>query len=131
MEAKELRIGNLVYNARNKVIIVDWLTIKWDEDFKPIPLTEEWLLKAKFENWGTTQLNEFEKYTDYVLFNVIEGTSSFKVSFIESNYGNKYYSEFTIKIDHDAIYVKELLYIHQLQNIFYDLTGMELEFINK
>ena len=119
MEANELRIGNLIeyrisdrFDKRKEwweVSEIDADDIHWlskvmpeDEDFKAIPLTEEWLLKFGFIN-------------DKVL------------EFYKNNS-----SESTIIIDYNFIcllgysHVK-LKYVHQLQNLFYSICEKELE----
>ena len=54
MEAKELRIGNLVYSITHKVNInVSLIEIDMNySTIEGIPLTEEWLLKAGFNKEG-------------------------------------------------------------------------------
>ena len=71
------------------------------ENIKPIQLTEEWLLKFGFEK--DNELN-FVKF-------------SFKVHFW-SNYNSYMYGWIGGNI--------EIKYVHQLQNIYFALTGQEL-----
>ena len=52
------------------------------EMFEPITLTEEWLVKFEFENWG----NDEYGYTRYVLHNVIDGTSDFEIHINKNNH---------------------------------------------
>lgn len=143
MKPNELRIGNLVAFGESILevclIEVDSFMAKDNEnqtwkntwaDTKPIVLTEEWLLKLGFENWGEGKLykNEYETYARFVLHNVIDGTSSFEVHIINSNYGNNEEKSFVISCDEDErykIFIK-LEYVHQLQNLYYSLTGEEL-----
>ena len=75
MDAKELRIGNLLSYVNQKVIVLDIVTRKGydvelgyftdsvgferklsDKDVEPIPLTEEWLLKFGFDDRGCINL---------------------------------------------------------------------------
>ena len=118
INAKEIRIGNLVeYRITDKlderkewweVSEIDADDIHWlskvdtkDEDFKAIPLTEEWLLKFGFIN---------DKVLEF-----------YRNDFTDS----------TIIIDYNFIcllgysHVK-LKYVHQLQNLYFALTGSEL-----
>lgn len=118
INAKELRIGNLVeYRITDKlderkewweVSEIDADDIHWlskvdtkDEDFKAIPLTEEWLFKLGFIN---------DKVLEF-----------YRNDFTDS----------TIIIDYNFIcllgysHVK-LNYIHELQNLYFALTQREL-----
>ena len=127
MEAKDLRIGNLVipeYASPDKDLYVELTTkdIYYMDGgvyhFEPIPLTEDWLIKFGFE---------YRKKT----YSLNTSSESFDYFFIEK-YGfglwkhNKGYSinELTKPTD---FYIE---YTHQLQNLFHALTGKELEINN-
>ena len=69
-----------------------------DLDIDPIPLTEEWLVKFGFENGNY-----------FILNNVI----------IYKDYNNKYRYEY----NYGQTWVK---HVHQLQNLYFALTGEEL-----
>ena len=137
IEARELRIGNKVdlYGSIATIETVDFAGIGIAiKEGKPIPLTEEWLLKFGFENWGYGSLysNEHEKYTRYVLHNILDGTSNFEIHFIESNYGNILNNEYVISCDEDdrINWGVELKNVHQLQNLYFALTNEELTLNN-
>jgi len=128
MEASELRIGNYVMidDGRNDgdiIRITGTNTINgghvYDEDgdifgcdmIKPIPLNEQWLIDFGFEkiNDHIFQCRGFE-YSH--LFT--------KMAFHLSN------MEFIIVLnDYDGFEV-EVKYVHQLQNLYFALTGEEL-----
>ena len=117
MKASELRIGNYV-NYKDKIIgqatgILSggiWLD-KGNEiegclcltQFKPIPLTEEWLLKFGFE-WNNFALR-FNKYCIRKLKD-----NEFEIYMSNEGY------QFMIK----------LKYVHQLQNLYFAIIGKEL-----
>lgn len=115
MKANELRIGNYVeiaqYPNDREIIKLDSgnaidQSIKLNA--KPIPLTEEWLVKFGFE-----------KLTDV------------KDGFKTTSYSHKKYS-FIIYFDGERLSVNfwqgnEKKYIHQLQNLYFALTGEELK----
>ena len=102
MEAKELRIGNYVYS--NKFVIksygVDGFIniLKNIDNFTPIPLTGEWLVKFGFEEAlnGWWSDNEIWSYND----------------------GKFYLGANT--------YLSNVKYVHQLQNLYSALTNEEL-----
>ena len=104
MKLGELRAGNyyLYKGAEIKFDISDFKEIDYGllELLKPIPLTEHWLHEFDFE---------FDEKHDFYYLHplAIDYDQGFKFVF-------NYPSKVTIK------------YIHQLQNIFYDLTGKEL-----
>jgi hypothetical protein len=141
--ASELRIGNKLVDKDNEFnqvigIVNGAVFLKNKYEFvgcpvswcKPINLTKEWLINLGFENWGNGKLysNEFETYNRYVLHNVLEGTSNFEVHLIKSTYGNSNHYQYVISCDEDERinWGQEILYIHQLQNLYLALTGHEL-----
>lgn len=110
MKATELRIGNLVnYRIVDElskrkdyfeasVITAEDIRIlsirgEKDKDYRPIELTEDWLLKLGFEKEIT-------------------------------NNGTIYYENENISIE------GELKHVHQLQNLYFALTGEELKYDN-
>ena len=112
MEAKELRIGNYVSSKANTVIEVSgWelynFTVRENnsEDIlvKPIQLTEEWLIK-----FGLTEKNKKG-------FGTFQDVSSRVI--ITFNYANN-----GLQLDRRV----KLEYVHQLQNLYFALTGEEL-----
>jgi hypothetical protein len=118
MEAKELRIGNYLAlptcNAllcvveeilKNNFIVCNLTTNEWPiSDYKPIPITEGWLQRLGFTNKVNNKILESEYYG--VKINIIH--NRFLVE-----YGNG-----------GQIYLK---YVHQLQNLYFTLTGEELK----
>lgn len=119
MKASELRLGNLfIEEYTNSIIQV--IQLETDKIFfslkfvsqwqaKPIPLTEEWLLKFGFEkNFN----NFYEK-----LINKDEDDFIGKLT----DYGFAYYID--KKDNYPLIYIK---YVHQLQNLYFALTSEEL-----
>lgn len=108
MKANELRIGNWVANSEPQ--FTPFIQIKelspighgmysW---IKPIPLTEEWLLRFGFEYLGMDKVKMCDSYK----------LNKFKLSL--SNYGNVYYGKTPIQ------------YVHSIQNLYFALTGEEL-----
>jgi hypothetical protein len=125
MKASELRIGNWVNHQEHKCVRVtdiDSKNIGYDwhdgdrsgwydiDDFKPIQLTEEWLVKFGFEK--KYQTFEFKGLN-------IDGTVV-HFSF------DKWCSEYDIE-NCDFIEIPaECKYVHQLQNLYFALTNEEL-----
>lgn len=112
MEAKELMVGNLVFNQMNQVITVGWEQIKFAEDFKPIPLTEEWLLKLGFKKYTE---NKFFIGFNYGAYSVNKVGDAFDHWYLNHEFDG------TKRICHNT------RFIHQLQNLYFALTGNELE----
>lgn len=120
MKATELRIGNLFQDKYTKdvfkvlelttnSIVFDYFTVKkWKAE--PIPLTEEWLLKFGFKKAPLV-----DKY--------LKGYFTYDSKL-------KYFTYFTDIEDggyENIIIQKEKLkYVHQLQNLYFALTGEEL-----
>lgn len=124
IKANELRINNILNytTAENDILqtTLDWQDIKWiSEDPKgfnlvhePIPLTEEWLLNFGFEK--SEELFRLDKYwVEFRNFDscgmmVLFGCFQFKKIYITKS-------------------VDTIKYVHQLQNLYFALTGQELE----
>ena len=111
MKASELRIGNYI-NGDHIVmgIMLDMIETTKDaemllENIEPIPLTEEWLTKLGLEFSGLYW------EVDSVNFELI-------------NDGDGYYNGVNVGEYSHGIEIK---YVHQLQNLYFALTGTELE----
>lgn len=112
MRAEELRIGNYVQYPSKAVYAVDVLykTYAMLENWQPIPLTEEWLRDFGF----------ISKKKHPEIFNLTIKTGVWiKVKF----YSDCYVCEL---ICNSIIISSNVEYIHQLQNLYFALTGEEL-----
>jgi hypothetical protein len=115
MKSTELRIGNLVEfdnGTDYELIEITAEDLKHIESgvYFPIPLTSEWLLKMGFED------DSYGNYRKYITE----------------------YAWFTVSIDRKTGAIREYVsidyyeinppceYVHQVQNIYYYLTGKEL-----
>jgi hypothetical protein len=109
MKPNELRIGNYVY-AFKTIWQIDntyFCNLEQIETYNFIPLTEEWLLKFGFEK--VEDINK-DTYPDYKI----------KGMLIHSNvHGNYVLGNYS-----PICFIK---YVHQLQNLYFALTGEELE----
>jgi hypothetical protein len=117
MGAKDLRIGNFVYLTDKEKVweILDGYEIdKCEENLftQPIPLTEEWLVKFGFEFSEDESSEEKKVYFDNWNHDVI----------IRENIV-KFYIVNTCETCYDVA----IKYVHQLQNLYFALTGEELE----
>jgi hypothetical protein len=133
VKASELRIGNLVQpvddNWPVKVIGVEYINLEEFEgnpywtvnDFKlneltPIELNPEWLEKFGFENnriqwrWHTIRVEEF-------------GTIS------QSVFPGEYCLTFLDSIPY--MLPTRIRYVHELQNLYFAITGQELEIVKE
>lgn len=118
MKASELRLNNWAWNDVQKIPVKVDVQIIQDqayadkglkESWKPIPLTEETLLKCGFE--------DVSSYRDFWL--TIEGDLRIEISL--RNNGIVFTSISDIGIS------ENIKHLHQLQNLFHALTGEELE----
>jgi hypothetical protein len=128
MEAKEFRIGNLInYRIVDKMDErQEWLEVseidyddlrifgikdKIDNDYQPIPLTEEWLLKFGIKN---------ANFIHEIKPQIVHIYSINKWFFAINEDGN-------IRMLHPVNEIN-IKYVHQLQNLYFALTGTELEY---
>jgi len=95
---------------------------KWKQ-FRPIP--NDYLSELLgFQHIGERTINDYEKENRYSLHNVIDGSSSFILALKHSTYGGEDYWEWVVYIDNEQIYTyQEIAYIHQVQELYYILTG--------
>jgi hypothetical protein len=132
MKETELRLGNLVMvnHKTDLLAMVTWIQEKsicliFDRqpdlsngivcspnDLIPIPLTEEWLLK-----FGFIKMYKADNKNGYGLYS-----------------GEDIYPFIAIELYHDGIIfinngsrrIEHIKYVHQLQNLYFALTGEEL-----
>lgn len=116
MKTIELRVGNYYYDCSTDEIEIitgkTFLQIFTGKlsCMKPIPLTEEWLLKFGF-----------------VKYKLGHDTYKLKKFIIEAGLFKKTPYCFRMKIDKEnSLALSEIKYVHSLQNLFFALTGEEL-----
>lgn len=130
IDVKELRIGNYVkFLEESKFNILqvdlnDICNIESDIEgvFEPIKLTKEWLIKFGFKEilnpdtyWNAERIYI---YREYALF-----YDETKIYNLDS--GDIYYDiSYQYRNGHGII--KNIDYVHQLQNLYFALTGKEL-----
>jgi len=120
MEAKELRIGSMLNTfvgrvlGQRQMVIVDLNHLKHIQEgnkygYEPIPLTAEWLERCGFEK----NCDEWSNYS--------EDKNVEKSICLDQDDDEIYYSagegvRLSVNIE----------YVHQLQNLYFALTGEEL-----
>lgn len=126
MKANELRLGNYIYrNGLMEVRVISKSGVKvydhvnkmfhptyfsLDENIQPIQLTEEWLLKFGF-------IEDSYSYVMGVHQQIFSGLMKF-------NFNERLNCwEFSIGSYNDLTRIQ---YVHQLQNLYFALTGEEL-----
>lgn len=124
MDAKELRKGNLVDYEKtthlvtgviNNVVYSRWLKQSQEEDdyiddednYEPIPLSPEILDKCGFVSYHHNPRLEW----------FFVNGQAYEPFHLKNSRDNKYYFNENI----------EVKYLHQLQNLYFALTGEELE----
>ena len=141
MESKELRIGNYLYNGEGYVAVDEIykddikISILKDSpamfevcDIQPIPLTEEWLEKFGFE-----KVIYASESTGYGCEYILKVGNRDKDGFTLNGFTLIYQDDFSLGIyckedDGDFITpdLSRFKYVHQLQNLYFALTGEEL-----
>lgn len=116
IEARELRIGNLVSVENNAYIItsgdiynLDCYYKNYIQFYHEIPITEEWLVRLGFET------NKFSNSNPKTYYNK------------KFDFGIDFYIDGTISLEDLA----KIKYVHQLQNLYFALTGEELKLNDK
>jgi len=126
MEASELRFGNLVYDTKREINIIDleaitYISVEPKNQVKPIPLTEKWLLK-----FGFKKKKNYYKKTNGISVNSWFLDNRFIIDIQKYNNDNEF--GFCFKTNNNTTFIKS---VHELQNIFYSLTFDELEYMNE
>ncbi len=144
MKANELRIENFVFNDENEICRIvrietkeytEWnsgdefsITVQklnnnryYQSILKPIPLTEEWLLRFGFKK------NEPEISDGYFNWWNKEKSVSVDVEYVLTDNGIELLYYFVLQDINGSRPYKNIIYVHQLQNLFYCLRGEELK----
>ena len=122
MNANEIRVGNWLNDPRpfnedtkkffkmtdNGYFKATARDIQYAEEFEPITLTEEILLKCGFEKTGITEL--------------YYSTDTINISWFEEDP-----TVIEINCENIQCYIINCEYLHQLQNLYFALKGQELE----
>ena len=136
MKQNELRIGNIVHVVDGFVsgnIPIDMgmmAQLHYNHiQVTPIPLTEEWLVRAGFEIVKRIYQHPLDR-SDYTLmsfkFKNFEAKRYHYVATGEDTHG----WEFKCYDKMIPIWIGVTDYVHQLQNLYFALTGEELNFAN-
>lgn len=127
IKANELRIGNYVSDRHAsesffaKVKKLDATRCYYGgfhssySDLRPIPLTKEWLERFGFER---NESKMYDGHLDVWYIYKYDGNIMFNTELVTDG-------EIIIQFRRFPIVVK---YVHQLQNLYFALTGEELEF---
>jgi hypothetical protein len=126
MNKTELRLGNWVQSSSNKEyqINLSWYECCKDStegrniqfDTFPIPLTKEWLIKLGFK--------KVEDLGDMIYYQVNEGKRGYGVQYNHEEWVFYLYTgNDTTPLIYDDIIFQS---VHQLQNLYFALTGEEL-----
>lgn len=116
MKPNELRIGNYVnwintQEPHSLYLIEEIRELNYHDCFVPIPLNEEWLLKFNFCEQTKSAGNRWSFYNGVKWFELYDLYDE------QDNLIGKFYYKFD----------DEIKYVHQLQNLYFALTGEELQ----
>jgi len=140
MEAREFRIGNYLeyfiqdnldkrkeWWEMSKIDATDISLIESgvDENYRPIRITEEILLRLGFKKYiDSENVEDSEKmFGDYGFFS--ENTRT-KIQVIISNESVFTLVQFNIGMGYNLLVSNPPEYVHELQNLYFALTGQEL-----
>ena len=131
MRTVELRIGNKLFDYNNRIITISLIDYPIQlkkyfvgckenhsrytiNDIKPIPLTEQWLKDFGFDQLCTKRADE--QFDNYEIYN----KEDFQIDKAQEEQDEKGYWFFING------YSINIVYVHQLQNLYFALTGKEL-----
>lgn len=100
---QELRIGNLTYNSKKELYIVSWINCNVENKLFPVEITENWLEKMGFVRDDDTSYRWF----------ILDRSVAYD---LDDN---------CIRIS-DSWEFGKRKYVHELQNLIFFLSGIEL-----
>ena len=122
MNIQEIRIGNwIIGNGKEfQVYAETFADIESTYgEFKPIPLTEEWLVKMGFEIDRTGDLSiMINSAVTHLFFNKVKDFF-YPMILVEAEFSG---------LGSNCVGLNSIQYVHQLQNLYFALTGEELIF---
>lgn len=127
MEVRELRIGNLInkefknplhtYWGIYPMVPQDFIDMEIDlRSYKPIPLTEEWLVKFGFYKDSDRKKGNITYYQN----DFKEDAWEYDIEVDSSN------DEICCWLVKEGKAIKRIKYVHQIQNLFYVFFNIEL-----
>lgn len=130
IKPNELRIGNYIYNHFDNILIVSQIVENKGDYYihtnfingliagnghinnkNPIPLAEDWLLKFNFKKFG-----------EYEIYN----SNDYDFQIDKSPNDDEYWCFIGRENKEQRPYCVKIKYVHQLQNLYFALTGEEL-----
>jgi len=124
MKANELRVGNYL-NFEDEPMKFEREDFNYEfvlsSQWEPIPLNEEWLLKFGFEKINIVYDSGRDYGVEYKL-KTEEFILVYSDDFSLGIFANNEYDELGMDPDIDLF-----KYVHQLQNLYFALSGKELE----
>ena len=147
IQTNELRLGNLLLADGNTCIVTaiskskveaEWLSQDQDqqipyENVDYLPLSEEWMNRFAGNDTGAITMSELERTTDssdIIILSTIEcylhDDGFLRVCAYE--YDKEPDGSLNISDDVITLGYKHMRYVHQLQNLYFDLCGKELTY---
>lgn len=120
MKVNELKVGNYfdLYGSVAKLHPSDfnkWCKDFQFRDFRPIPITEEWLLKLGFEYYKP--LDHYKIVINDVWYSIKS----------KHNFDGFWFTFVNLNLDETKeMPYKKVEFVHQLQNLFFTLADQEL-----
>ena len=130
IKSSELRIGNWVLISGDESTIDAYDLYDWSDPIDPIPLTEEWLIKFGFEDLSDGYI--FSIDVDQTFKFDWQKRHKLRLSSTSTNFTEWELSGYLgedKEAKHYAPIATDVKYVHQLQNLYFALTGEELTII--
>ena len=116
LKRNELRIGNLIETDNGNIIKCDYVNRQVEKFWKPIKLNNDWFKKFKAQK---NDIGNYWFYIDECTYIEFTETDAFYPMLFQigelSHEGDSYIS------------LNRIHFVHQLQNLYYTLTGQELK----
>ena len=109
LDPEDLMVGNFVYHQKDIYTILYGNDMDFADEYLPIKITDYWLDKFNFNKIDYVSYKE--PYKNFLVKKTSDGFSFYLINGI------------------DLVFVKHIKYVHEIQNLYKSITGVNIEHI--
>tara|TARA_B100000767_G_scaffold61038_1_gene56844 strand:- start:112 stop:975 length:864 start_codon:yes stop_codon:yes gene_type:complete len=108
LSSEDLMIGNFVYHQKDIYTILYGNDMDFADEYFPVKITDYWLRKLNFNRIDKESYKE--SYKNFLIKNTLDG-----------------FNFYLMNNDIDLTFVKSIKYVHEIQNLYKSITGVNIE----